>query len=226
VNKKLISTFVGLGAIAALVVGGSVANARATVQDIDGTRIQTGTVYHDQINDTVESDLMKTPANSVWTASLNKWSVTEEKLHPAVQQKLKFGTVADGAVYNTPVATIDKIGGSFATNATKLGSFKLTAGSWNLFFKERFERTVTGAAGTRMQLAIRDGSSGEDFGTDMGTEISPLKGRELVQSGVSYVTVDGDTTLDVYGFGYNDDQSAAGSGEITGKAQVWAELVG
>lgn len=198
----------------------------AAVQDIDGTRIQTGTIYHDQLNDTVEADLMKTPAKSVYNSSLNAGIIAENNLGAAVQKQLDFGTVANGNIVNIAPKTIVKIGGPFSTNATKLGSFNLPAGTWNLFYKVRFERTITGAEGTRMQLAIREGTSGEDFGTGMGTEISPTAARELVQSGVSIVTVDGTTTLDAYGFGYDDNQSAEGSGEITAGVQIWAELVG
>lgn len=230
-NSKLKKALVALAAavsLGGLVVGLGGAAATASPGDccVTGSQVVDGSLGTSDLYGPAVDWLRQTPNNSVWTASLNNWVVTQDKLHPAVQQELKYGTVVDGNIYNTPTANIAKIGGPFATNATKLGSFKLPAGTWNLFFKERFDRITTGAAGTRMQLAIREGTSGEDFGTDMGTEISPTKGRELVQSGVSIVTVDGDTTLDVYGFGYNDDGSAAGSGEITGKAQVWAELVG
>lgn len=198
----------------------------SAAQDIDGTRIQTGTIYHDQINDTVEADLMKTPAKSVFNSSLNLGIIAKNNLGAAVQRELDFGTVADGNIVNLPSKTVDKIGGPFAANATALGDFTLPAGTWNLFFKVRFDRTVTGPLGTRVQLAVREGTSGEDFGTDMGTEISPTAGRELVKSGVSIVTVTEPTVLTAKAFGYNDDGSASGSGQIAAGVQIWAQLVG
>lgn len=226
--KKALGWAVAAVSLGGLVIGLGGAAATASPGDccVTGAQVVDGSLGTSDIYGPAVDYLRQTPANSVWTSSLNNYVVSQDKLHPAVAAQLKYGTVADGNIYNTPTVTIAKIGGSFATNATKLGTFTLPAGTWNLFFKERFERITSGAAGTRMQLAIRESGSGEDYGTDMGTEISPTKGRELVQSGVSIITVDGNTTLDVYGFGYNDDQSAAGSGEITGKAQVWAELVG
>lgn len=211
-----------------LFVGGSVA-ASADPGDgpyRGGSYFVDGTLGQQDMYGPLVDYLRAVPAASVYNSSLNAGIIAYGNLGADVKQKLAFGSVVNGDIYNTPTVTVAKIGGPFAANATKVGTFTLPAGSWNLFFKARFDRTVTGAEGTRMQLAIREGTSGEDFGTDMGTEISPTAGRELVKSGVSIVTVTEATTLDVYGFGYNDDASAAGGGEITAQAQVWAQRVG
>jgi hypothetical protein len=126
--------------------------------------------------------------------------------------------------------TIDKIGGSFKTNKTKLGAFKLEPGTWLLNSTAFFARTTAGAAGTRPQLALRVGASdtafGDDYGTILGAEISPAKDRELTGSTVKVVTVTQATTVEVFAFGYNDDASSAGSGEIAASASVVAVRVG
>ncbi|TCC23474.1 hypothetical protein [Kribbella speibonae] len=126
--------------------------------------------------------------------------------------------------------TIDKIGGSFKTNKTKVGEFTLEPGTWLLNSTAFFARTTAGAPGTRPQLALRVGASdtafGTDYGTILGAEISPAKDRELSGSTVKVVTVDKATTVEVFAFGYNDDAGSAGSGEIAASASVVAVLVG
>lgn len=51
-----------------------------------------GQVYQSDLNDGVEAYLRQTPANSVWTSSLNNSVVTEAKLYPAVRAKLNSTT--------------------------------------------------------------------------------------------------------------------------------------
>lgn len=125
---------------------------------------------------------------------------------------------------------IAKIGGSFKTNKTSLGSFTLTPGTWLLNSTAFFARTTKGVPGTRPELALRVGASdttfGDDYGTILGTEISPSADRELSGSTVKVVTVKAKTTVEVFAFGYNDDGSAAGSGEINAAASVAAVQVG
>lgn len=187
-------------------------------------------VYHFQLNDQVEADLMKTPANSVWTSSLNRWSVTEEKLHPAVQEKLSWGSLANGPV-DIPETALAKIGGPFLDNATLLGSVDLPAGTWLVSTSAVFTRIASGATGTRPQLALRYNATqgnpyGLSAGTLMGVEISPTMSRELTESAVEAITVTEPTQMSVFGFGYNDDQSAAGGGQITARARITLLRVG
>ncbi|TCC33756.1 hypothetical protein [Kribbella sindirgiensis] len=100
--------------------------------------------------------------------------------------------------------TIDKIGGSFKTNKTKVGEFTLEPGTW----------------------LLNSTAFGTDYGTILGAEISPAKDRELTGSTVKVVTVDKATTVEVFAFGYNDDAGSAGSGEIAASASVVAVLIG
>lgn len=126
--------------------------------------------------------------------------------------------------------TIAKIGGSFKTNKTSLGTFTLTPGTWLLNSTAFFARTTKGVPGTRPELALRVGATdttfGQDYGTILGSEISPSADRELSGSTVKVVTVKAKTTVEVFAFGYNDDGSAAGSGELTASASVVAVQVG
>jgi hypothetical protein len=152
--------------------GANAAAASPSVPAYNGSQALPGnSVFHAQINDQVEADLMKTPANSVWTASLNRWSVTEDKLSPAVQKKLnavgtgkqgpvgpKGDTGATGAqgpqgdpasdvlgkgkVMMSPAITIKTIGGPFLTGKTFLGPFTLQPGTWLVTSNATFNRTV------------------------------------------------------------------------------------
>lgn len=127
-------------------------------------------------------------------------------------------------IYNFDPAVVAKIGGSFKTNKTKLGEFTLPAGTWKIDMSYFAARTVAGAPGTRMQLALRYGASATEFGADYGTvigaEISPSKDRELTATGFKYVVNNAPKTIEVFAFGYNDDAGSAGSGDITMSAQV------
>jgi hypothetical protein len=128
-----------------------------------------------------------------------------------------------------PVA-VDHIGGSFKTNKTRVGEFKLPAGTWMVNTFAFFARTAAGPAGTRPQLALWVGATdtafGDDHGAILGAEISPAKDRELTGSTVKVVRVTASTTVEVFAFGYNDDAGSAGSGDITAAADVVAVQVG
>ncbi|TCC65777.1 hypothetical protein E0H73_02255 [Kribbella pittospori] len=125
---------------------------------------------------------------------------------------------------------IANIGGSFKTQKTKVGEITLQPGKWLLNASAFFARTEAGVAGTRPQLALRVGASdtafGDDFGTILGAEISPANDRELTGSTVKVVKVAEATKVEVFGFGYNDDGSSAGGGQITVTADVVAVRVG
>jgi len=125
---------------------------------------------------------------------------------------------------------IANIGGSFKTQKTKVGEITLPPGKWLLNASAFFARTTAGVPGTRPQLALRVGASetafGEDFGTILGAEISPAKDRELTGSTVKVVKVSEATKVEVFGFGYNDDGSAAGGGQIEVTADVVAVRIG
>jgi hypothetical protein len=90
-KRKLIA---GLGCLlaAGFITSGATASASPTPELRTASVIlPANSVYHAQINDTVEADLMKTPAKSVWATSLNKGIVAESNLTPAVKKKLNAG---------------------------------------------------------------------------------------------------------------------------------------
>lgn len=243
-RSRIIGT---LAAVAAL-LGGSALLPASAVQapapraaaagiapdnSVDTSAIIDGQIYQSDINDGVESYLRQTPANSVWSSSLNNGIVSEEKLYGPVREKLSWGSLANGPV-DIPETAIAKIGGPFLDNATLLGSVDLPAGTWMVNTSAVFTRIASGASGatgTRPQLALRYNATqgnpyGLSAGTLMGTEISPTMSRELTTSAVETITVTQPTQMSVFGFGYNDDQSAAGGGQITAKARITLLRVG
>ncbi|GAA1119888.1 hypothetical protein GCM10009630_17120 [Kribbella jejuensis] len=165
-------------------------------------------------------------ASQVVDNSLPKSKIVPADRDAFLKDMGKVGVTKD---FSTPV-TIDKIGGSFKTNKTKVGEFTLQPGTWLVNTTAFFARTTAGAAGTRPELALRVGASdtafGDDYGTILGAEISPSKDRELSGSTVKVVTVTKATKVEVFAFGYNDDAGSAGSGEITASASVVAVQVG
>jgi hypothetical protein len=203
-------------AVGIVAIGGAV-SADAAVGDEGG-------IYHYHINDQVEADLMRTPAKSVWTESVNNGAIIESHLVGAVRAQLQYGKSGEKMVIEPKV--VEKVGGSFTTNATVIGTFKLAKGSWLLPVSARFDRTATGPAdGNRPQLAIRYNGT-KDAATVMGQELSPLKGRELTGADNKVVVLDSETTFTVTGFGYNDDTSAAGGGTFTAGAEITPVRVG
>lgn len=159
-------------------------------------------------------------------------SVSEDRLNQATRDKLNApDTDARGSVltaYQTAPAPVEKCGGSFKTNKTKLGEFVLPAGKQVKLDAYMFaSRTITGAAGTHAQLALRIGATEESFGTDVGTvfqPLSPTKGREVTGTSFWVGAVSQPTQVEIFGFCYNDDQSAAGGGEFTIASRVVATL--
>lgn len=196
--------------------------------------------------------LRAVPNASVYNSSLNLGIVAENNLSPAVRTKLNAVGTGDpgpagpqgpkgepgeqgpagdpatdvkggvGVAADIPRQTIENIGGSFATRATGLGSFELPAGTWLVTTSATFYRTVSGAEGTRPQLALRYNGLAGSAGTILGQEISETANRELMQSITYRVVLTEAKTVTVYGFGYNDNTSAAGGGEIDAEAQITA----
>jgi hypothetical protein len=138
-----------------------------------------------------------------------------------------------GSVVATiPATTIANIGGTYATRATDLGTFNLPAGTYLITTNATFDRIDANAAGyvtpttdTMPQLSLRFGTDG-DAGTIMGSPISRAGYTELTGSGVATVTVAANTTITVRGFGYNEDRSQFGGGQITAAAKVTATKIG
>jgi hypothetical protein len=169
-------------------------------------------------------------ARSVAAKQVVDNSLPASKIVPADRAAFLKDNGKVGVAKDFPAVPIEKIGGSFKTNKSKVGEFTLQPGTWLLNSTAFFARTTAGVPGTRPQLALRVGASdtafGEDYGTILGAEISPTKDRELTGSTVKVVTVKVPTKVEVFAFGYNDDASAAGSGQITASASVVAVQVG
>lgn len=210
VAKSMIAS---VGAVALLVVGVSVANGATAASDCK----------------TLSYPLC---ARSVAAGQVVDNSLPAGKIVPADRARFLADTDTDvlgkGMKFTCPAKKIVNIGGSFKTGKTKVCSFEVPPGMWMLNTTAIFARTTAGVAGTRPQLALRVGASetafGDDYGTILGAEISPSAGRELTGSAVKMVP--GGSIIEVFGFGYNDDASSAGSGQITAAANVVAVRVG
>jgi uncharacterized protein (DUF697 family) len=128
---------------------------------------------------------------------------------------------------------IEKIGGSYGANATEVATFSLpAAGTYLVNTRVVFDRKDKGSEGyvepttdTMPQLSLRYGTDG-DAGTIMGTAISKAGFTELTGSSVATVTVDAATEITVRGFGYNEDRSSFGGGQISASGQVTAVKIG
>jgi len=234
-NTKLGRTVAVVAAAGFAVVGGITTSEAAVPQPERQAALPANSVYHAQINDTVEADLMKTPALSVWTTSINKWAITEDKLTPSVAEKLN-SKVGEGWAVDIPAKAINKIGGGFVANATVLGTFELPpVGLYSINTQAVFDRVNADHADylaptteTMPTLALRfttsEGGVG-DAGTIMGAQISKAGFVELTGSSVASVRPGASPlTVTVYGFGYNEDRSAFGSVDATpgAKAQFTA----
>jgi hypothetical protein len=240
-TKSTIGRVLAVIAVATAATLGGVTTASAAPVNPNGSgavrqaALPENSVYHAQINDQVEADLMKTPALSVWTTSINKWAVTEDKLAPSVADKLNSKAGVGWAV-DIPAKAINKIGGPFATNATVLGTFELPpVGLYQVTTQAVFDRVdathadyITPTTETMPSLVLRfttDSGGVGDAGTIMGAQISKAGFVELTGSSVASVRPGASPmTVTVYGFGYNEDRGNFGSVDATpgAKAQFTA----
>jgi hypothetical protein len=128
-----------------------------------------------------------------------------------------------GGTLTIQETAIDKIGGPFATNATKVGEFTLGKGTWLINAAVQFDRTdandpdyQTPTTDTMPSFVLR---YPDDAGTIMGNPISKAGYTELTGSSVKTITLDTDTKITAYGFGYNEDRSNFGSATADTKSQ-------
>jgi hypothetical protein len=108
------------------------------------------------------------------------------------------------------------VGGTWATRATKIGTFTLPAGTYVLSTSVGFRRLEAPAAGTvtRPQLALRLDSNGADVGTVMGNDISPVVEGDLTGMDSRRISLFEDTKINVFAFGYQDNRGSDDSGKI------------
>lgn len=159
-------------------------------------------------------------ARSVAKSQVVDHSLDEQEFTPGVLAKLnKPGTVdafgKEGGTFAIPETAIDKIGGPFATNATKAGEFTLPAGTWLVSAAVQFDRTdandadyQTPTTDTMPSFVLRYPG---DAGTIMGATISKAGYTELNGSSVKQIVLTEATKITAYGFGYNEDRSGFGS---------------
>jgi hypothetical protein len=142
-----------------------------------------------------------------------------------------------GSMVIDPTA-IATIGGSWVTGKTDLKSFNLPAGTWLINSAVTFDRKdanapdyLAPATDTMPQFALRfnitdTNKFGDDAGTIMGNPISRAGYTELTGSSTKTIILDKTTTITAYGFGYNEDRSGFGGGQITAGGQVTAVKIG
>lgn len=132
------------------------------------------------------------------------------------------------------VTVIDDIGGTFGkftetVRATKLDEVALPAGTYQLSVDGFFKSTAATSGQTRLQLAVRV-DDGSDWGLDLGTcftgAASALANREATCATTRVVTLTATTQVQVFAFGYADDQGSADSGKFTAQSFLTAIEVG
>lgn len=205
-------------AAAARDAGGSIPNAKGAVTN---WHLGKGSVYGDNLG----------PGMVEWFTTVYNGSVHEIGLDANLKNQLGNGKGVGSAMFG-PKA-IEKIGGSFAANKTAVGELKLPgAGTYLVNTQAKFDRLDAGSEGyvtptteTYPSLVVRYAGD-KDAGTIMGSPVSKAGFVELTGSSTATVIVDGPTTLSIFGFGYNEDRSAFGAGQITVAGQATAVKIG
>ncbi|MBB5833999.1 hypothetical protein [Kribbella italica] len=198
--------------------GGSIPNAKGAVTN---WHLGKGSVYGDNLG----------PGMVEWFTTVYNGSVHEIGLDANLKNQLGNGK---GTSATFAPKAIEKIGGPFAANKTTVGELKLpAAGTYLVNTQAKFDRKDAGSEGyvtpttdTYPSLVVRYDGDSKDAGTIMGSPVSKAGFVELTGSSTATVTVTGPTTLKVYGFGYNEDRSAFGAGQITVSGQATAVKIG
>lgn len=159
-------------------------------------------------------------ARSVAATQVVDNSLPKSKIVPADRDAFLKDTDTDafgkqGGTLAIAETAIDKIGGPFATNATKAGEFTLPAGTWLVTAAVQFDRTDANdpdyqapTTDTMPSFVLRYPG---DAGTIMGAAISKAGYTELNGSSAMAITLDAATKITAYAFGYNEDRSGFGS---------------
>lgn len=115
--------------------------------------------------------------------------------------------VTDAAGYAFE-ANVANIGGPFAANAVPAGTFTLSAGSYKVSTDALFRSNATTSGRADLQVAVRAADEsvwGQDLGTAF-TGDSPVQAqREVSTHTTRIVTLDHDTEVTVYVFGYDNE---------------------
>jgi hypothetical protein len=163
---------------------------------------------------------------------------TGEKGDPGDPASDRFGEYTDGV--NIAATSIQKIGGSYSTNATTLDTFTVPeAGKYLISAWGYFDRINEGAAGyeapttvTYLQLTVRGGFPGSHAGTCFTPAVSPRGFTETTCQSVQVITANAGDVITVRAFGYNEDRSGFGgtpnsaTPQFTAAAAVSAVRIG
>lgn len=167
-------------------------------------------------------------SKSVAGSQVVNGSQNEIEMDAATRAKLQLGTPGPGLT--VPETKIAKIGGPFATNATKLAEFTVPAGTWDIDAAVKFDRVDASAAtyetpttDTMPSFVLRFPG---DAGTVMGAAISRAGYVELTGASHKRVKFTEPTKVIAYGFGYNEDRSGFGADQISVSAEVTTTRVG
>jgi hypothetical protein len=192
--------------------GGSIPNAKGAVTN---WHLGKGAVYGDNLG----------PGMVQWFTTVYNGSVHEIGLDADLKAKVNDTRTTVLAASATP-ADIAKIGGPIAANGTKLSiDLVAPAGKYLVNLGGQIDRKVTAATPdkqTQPQLSLwRDADNDGVFEWQAGEgSISPnatipdTKDRSVTVAGQTVITLEAETHLKVIAFGYNNDTSAAGGGEL------------
>jgi hypothetical protein len=163
-----------------------------------------------------------------------------EKGDPGDPASDRFGEYTDGV--SIAATSIQKIGGSYSTNATTLGTFTVPeTGQYLISAYGFFDRLNEGAAGyeapttdTYLQLTVRGpaGFTGGHPGTCFTPAVSPKGFTETTCQSVQVITANAGDVITVRAFGYNEDRSGFGgtpnsaTPQFTAAAAVSAVRIG
>jgi hypothetical protein len=165
-------------------------------------------------------------------------SITTKDLSDATEAKLKGNTGDTGAAGKDGVVdpidlvtekkTVTNMGGTWGTlaepRATLLGSVDVPAGKYMVTANGFFTADADGnPVEAQVQTAVRY-DNGTKWGVDLGTAYSTTgtwKGRDYTTSSTRVVTIPTDTTVSVYGFGYDiAGESSQNSGQFDASAYL------
>jgi hypothetical protein len=223
------------------------AAAAPAANSILGYMVKDGTLFAADMNPDLVKWFTAAPYNNTVTgATVKDGSLGIADLSQAARDALKgakgdpatdaFGKQG-GSLTIVPKAIVT-IGGGWVAGKTELSSFILPAGTWLINSAVTFDRKDATDPGylapttdTMPQFALRFNATetnqfGDDAGTIMGNPISRAGYTELTGSSTKTIILDKTTTITAYGFGYNEDRSAFGGGQITAGGQVTAVKIG
>lgn len=208
--------------------------------EIRGNAVGTSEVKYSSLNgwDIENSSLtgVDVKSSSLDGSDIKDGSLTTKDLSTATKASLQGKDGKDGRdgiiipiSRTSEFVTVDKIGGSFKTNATLAYEIALPAGKYLVSAHGFFISNQETSGNTSLQVALRSGWNGTDaFGTDYGTGFTgsaPSQAQREVTTSTPLTTIEltEETTLQVLVFGYdNAGQGSADSGKFDSQVTLTA----